>query len=105
MSHENDIRQKIKLFMRRHFDTKTNRGRGTLTKLCLGVYIALFVWYKTSRPPSSTPPGDSNYAESPSRDHFWLVYTYQLNPPLGTAKSDVPLQSGQPYGCPVAAHH
>ncbi|KAG8283534.1 hypothetical protein J6590_014053 [Homalodisca vitripennis] len=40
-----------------------------------------------------------------SRDHFWLVYTYQLNPPLGTAKTDVPLQSGQPYGCPVAAHH
>ncbi|KAG8335647.1 60S ribosomal protein L31 [Homalodisca vitripennis] len=35
-----------------------------------------------------------------NRDHFWLVYTYQLNPPLGTAKTDVPLQSGQPYGCP-----
>ncbi|KAG8298050.1 hypothetical protein J6590_023302 [Homalodisca vitripennis] len=32
------------------------------------------------------------------RDHFWLVYTYQLNPPLGTAKTDVPLQSGQLYG-------
>ncbi|KAG8295588.1 hypothetical protein J6590_076715 [Homalodisca vitripennis] len=32
------------------------------------------------------------------RDHFWLVYTYQLNPPLGTAKTDVPLQSGPPYG-------
>ncbi|KAG8335592.1 hypothetical protein J6590_064302 [Homalodisca vitripennis] len=23
-----------------------------------------------------------------TRDHFWLVYTYQLNPPLGTAKTD-----------------
>ncbi|KAG8243839.1 hypothetical protein J6590_037006 [Homalodisca vitripennis] len=38
---------------------------------------------------------------SPSRDHFWLVYTYQLNPPLGAAKTDVQLQSGQPYGCPM----
>ncbi|KAG8283531.1 hypothetical protein J6590_014050 [Homalodisca vitripennis] len=42
--------------------------------------------------------GPINNFRTPSRDHFWLVYTYQLNPPLGTAKTDVPLQSGQPYG-------
>ncbi|KAG8281822.1 hypothetical protein J6590_051878 [Homalodisca vitripennis] len=24
----------------------------------------------------------------PSLDHFWLVYTFQLHPPLGTAKTD-----------------
>ncbi|KAG8309256.1 hypothetical protein J6590_090514, partial [Homalodisca vitripennis] len=31
-------------------------------------------------------------------DHFWLVYTFQLNPPLGTSKTDVSLKSEQPYG-------
>ncbi|KAG8296463.1 hypothetical protein J6590_056816 [Homalodisca vitripennis] len=34
---------------------------------------------------------DTNYVTLPSRDHFWLVYTFQLNPPLGTAKTDVSL--------------
>ncbi|KAG8313146.1 hypothetical protein J6590_010239 [Homalodisca vitripennis] len=29
-----------------------------------------------------------------SRDHFWLVYTFQLNLPLGTAKTDVLLNLG-----------
>ncbi|KAG8266475.1 hypothetical protein J6590_071428 [Homalodisca vitripennis] len=28
------------------------------------------------------------------RDHFWLVYTLQLNPPLGTAKSKCHLNLG-----------
>ncbi|KAG8288476.1 hypothetical protein J6590_016599 [Homalodisca vitripennis] len=27
----------------------------------------------------------------PSRDHFWLIYTFQSNLPLGTAKADVPM--------------
>ncbi|KAG8263699.1 hypothetical protein J6590_027632 [Homalodisca vitripennis] len=27
-------------------------------------------------------------------DHFWLAYTFQLNPPLGTAKTDVSLHLG-----------
>ncbi|KAG8251523.1 hypothetical protein J6590_078235 [Homalodisca vitripennis] len=40
-----------------------------------------------------------------TRDHFWLVYTFQLNLPLGAAKTDVSLKSGQPYGYPGAAHH
>ncbi|KAG8275208.1 hypothetical protein J6590_091310, partial [Homalodisca vitripennis] len=31
-------------------------------------------------------------------DHFWLVYTFQQNPPLGTVKTDVSLKYGQPYG-------
>ncbi|KAG8299452.1 hypothetical protein J6590_100759 [Homalodisca vitripennis] len=39
-----------------------------------------------------------DYKQAAQLDHFWLVYTYELNPPLGTAKTDVPLQSGQPYG-------
>ncbi|KAG8332133.1 hypothetical protein J6590_028120 [Homalodisca vitripennis] len=46
-----------------------------------------------------------SYRRQFRRDHFWLVYTFQLNLPLGTAKTDVSLKSGQPYGCPGAAHH
>ncbi|KAG8261416.1 hypothetical protein J6590_073252, partial [Homalodisca vitripennis] len=41
----------------------------------------------------------------PSRDHLWLVYTFQLNLILDTAKTDVSLTSRQPYGCPGAAHY
>ncbi|KAG8245143.1 hypothetical protein J6590_009220 [Homalodisca vitripennis] len=29
-----------------------------------------------------------NEVQLKNKDHFWLVYTYQLNPPLGTAKTD-----------------
>ncbi|KAG8322156.1 hypothetical protein J6590_028223 [Homalodisca vitripennis] len=39
------------------------------------------------------------------KGHFWLVYTFQLNPQMGTAKTDVSIKSGQPYGRPGAAHH
>ncbi|KAG8285950.1 hypothetical protein J6590_070797 [Homalodisca vitripennis] len=39
------------------------------------------------------------FYKKPSRDHFWLVYTYQWNLPLGTAKADMFLKSGQPYEC------
>ncbi|KAG8303116.1 Translation factor guf1 mitochondrial [Homalodisca vitripennis] len=42
-------------------------------------------------------PGHVDFSnEVSSRDHFWLVYTFQLNLPLGTAKTDVSLKSGNP---------
>ncbi|KAG8254826.1 hypothetical protein J6590_107354, partial [Homalodisca vitripennis] len=41
---------------------------------------------------------------SNTRDHFWLVYTFQLNPPLGTAKTDMSLKCGQLYGTSLTAN-
>ncbi|KAG8306980.1 hypothetical protein J6590_034523 [Homalodisca vitripennis] len=39
------------------------------------------------------------------RDHFWLVYTFQLIPPLGTAKTDVSFKSVEPRsGTPLTVN-
>ncbi|KAG8330250.1 hypothetical protein J6590_067847 [Homalodisca vitripennis] len=39
-----------------------------------------------------------------SKDHFGLVYTFQLNLLLGIAKTDLSLKFGQSYGCPLSAN-
>ncbi|KAG8311681.1 hypothetical protein J6590_038707 [Homalodisca vitripennis] len=48
-----------------------------------------------SRPPCYPVSRNQRCVSIPghSRDHFWLVYTSQLSPSLGTAKTDVSLRS------------